>query len=254
MDSRLVEALRLSSSPVAVILTNTRPPDALQFKEGGWGCVASMMLAASKGRTGVFDRKTFGCPGGGTGLGFGDQYEQCAFDIESLLSTGSPEAAASLRRRSRMAGGERFFKSPDQVRTWLGALPFTDVPFEYVVVKPLEQTVPNDQPTLVVFLVNPDQLSALVVMADYERGTGDAVVARFGGACQSILFGYAEARRDRPRGVIGFFDIAQRMHVGRDVLSFTVPFSLFLEMEANVDGSFLEMEDWRRLQARQGNA
>ena len=91
-------------------------------------------------------------------------------------------------------------------------------------------------------------------MADYERGSGDAVVARFGGACQSILFGYAESRRDCPRGVIGFFDIAQRMHVGPDVLSFTVPYSLFLEMEANVDGSFLEMEDWRRLQARQGHA
>jgi hypothetical protein len=44
------------------------------------------------------------------------------------------------------------------------------------------------------------------------------------------------------------------MHVGRDVLSFTVPYSRFLEMEANVDGSFLEMEDWRRLQGRQENA
>jgi uncharacterized protein (DUF169 family) len=254
MNSRLVEALRLASSPVAVILTDTRPPGALQFKEGGWGCVASMMVAVSKGRTAVFDRTTFGCPGGGTGLGFGDQYEQCGFAIDCLLSTGSREAAGRLRRRSRMAEGERFFKSPEQVRAWLGTIPFTDVPCTYVVLKPLAQTSHDDQPALVVFLVNPDQLSALVVMADYERGTGDGVVARFGGACQSILFGYAEARRDRPRGVIGFFDIAQRMHVGRDVLSFTVPYPLFLEMEANVEGSFLELDDWRQLQARQGHA
>jgi len=254
MNSRLVEALRLGSSPVAVILTDTRPPDALQFKEGGWGCVASMMLAASKGRTAVFDRQTFGCPGGGTGLGFGDQYEECAFAIDCLLSTGSREKAGQLRRRSRMADGERFFRSPEQVRTWLEALPFTDIPCKYVVLKPLDETAADDQPALVVFFANPDQLSALVVMADYGRGTGDAVVARFGGACQSILFGYAEARRDRPRGVIGFFDISQRMHVAREVLSFTVPYSLFLEMEANVDGSFLEMEDWRQLQARQEGA
>ena len=94
--------------------------------------------------------------------------------------------------------------------------------------KPLERISPDEPPALVVFFVTPDQLSALVVMADYERGSGDAVVARFGGACQSILFGYAESRRDSPRGVIGFFDIAQRMHVGPDVLSFTVPYALFL--------------------------
>ncbi len=153
-----------------------------------------------------------------------------------------------------MAEGERFFKSPDQARQWLDELPFMEVPFDYVVLQPLEQTSPAAPPALVVFFVNADQLSALVVMADYQRGSGDAVLARFGGACQSILFGYAEFLRDRPRGVIGFFDVAQRMHVGSDVLSFTVPYALFLEMERNVEGSFLEMEDWRQLQARQGSA
>ena len=46
-------------------------------------------------------------------------------------------------------------------------------------------------------------------------------------------------------------DIAQRGKVDRDMLSFTVPWSLFLEMEASVPGSFLEMEDWRELRKRQ---
>ena len=119
-----------------------------------------------------------------------------------------PRANASSGRPTRCATGSARFRSRT-FRTCTSVL------------KPLEQTSPDDQPALVVFFVNPDQLSALVVLADYERGSGDAVVARFGGACQSILFGYAEARRDRPRGVIGFFDIAQRRHVGRDVLSFT---------------------------------
>jgi len=254
MDSKLVTALRLASSPVAVFLTNDKPVEALRFREGAWGCVAASMVAVSKGRTAVFDRRTFGCPGGGTGLGFGNQYEQCGFAIEALLSTGSRETAARLQRRSRMAEGERFFKSPAVVRRWLNSVPFTEVPSEYVVMKPLEDVAEGEKPALVVFLVNPDQLSALVVMSDYEHGTGDSVVARFGGACQSILFGYAEARRDRPRGVIGFFDIAQRARVDRDLLSFTAPYSLFLEMEANVEGSFLEMEDWLELQARQGRA
>lgn len=251
MESKLVDALRLGSSPIAVILTDRRPEGALQFKKGRWGCVASTLLAVAKGRTAVFDRQTFGCPGGGTGLGFGDQYEQCGLAIDALLSTGDAEIAAQMQRSTRMGEGERFFKTPELVRAWLGAMPITDVPAEFVVLKPFEQVTAEDEPALVVFLVNADQLSALVVMSDYARGSSESVVARFGGACQSILLGYAEAQRDEPRGIIGFFDIAQRSHVSRETLSFTAPWALYREMEANVAGSFLEMEDWRELQERQ---
>jgi len=251
MKSKLVDALRLDSSPVAVILTDTKPEGALQFKEGRWGCVASTMLAVAKGRTAVFDRETFGCPGGGTGLGFGDQYRQCGLAIDALLSTGDAEIAAQMQRSTRMGEGERFFKTPELVRTWLGSVPISDVPTEFVVLEPLEQVSAEDEPALVIFLVNADQLSALAVMSDYARGSGESVIARFGGACQSILFGYAEAQRDEPRGIMGFFDIAQRSRVSRETLSFTAPWALFREMEANVAGSFLEMEDWRELQGRQ---
>jgi uncharacterized protein (DUF169 family) len=254
VKSRLAEALRLNSAPVAVVLTDEKPSGALQFKEGAWGCVASTMVAVSKGRTAVFDRTTFGCPGGGTGLGFGDQYEQCHFPIDVLLSNGDEELGKQARRGSRIGEGERFFDSPERVRAWLGTIPFEDVPTKYVVLKPLEHVSPDETPAVIVFLVNPDQLSALVVMADYRRGSGESAIARFGGACQSIVFAYAEAKRELPRGVIGFFDIAQRARVSRETLSFTAPYSLFAEMEANVEGSFLEMEDWVELQARQADA
>ncbi len=35
-----------------------------------------LLAAAAKGKTAVFDRETFGCQGGGTGLGFGNQYKK----------------------------------------------------------------------------------------------------------------------------------------------------------------------------------
>ena len=35
-----------------------------------------------------------------------------------------------------------------------------------------------------------------------------------------------------------------RAQVGKDVVSFTIPFQRFLEMEANIEGSFLEQEPW----------
>ena len=251
MDSKLADALRLSSSPVAVILTDRKPEGALQFKEGRWGCVGSMLLVAAKGHAAVFDRTTFGCPGGGTGLGFGNQYEQCGLAIDFLLANGSKEIADTMERRSHMEEGERFFKTPEMVRQLIASMPITDIPTEFVVFKPLDQVVEGDDPALVVFFVNADQLSALVVMSDYARGSGAGAIAPFGGACQSVLYGYAEAQRESPRGVIGFFDIAQRNRVDRETLSFTVPYTLFEEMETNVEGSFLEMEDWRELRERQ---
>lgn len=251
MESKLTSALKLKLEPVAVILTDDKPAAGLHFKEGNmFGCVASMLVAASKGRTAYFDRKTFGCPGGGTGLGFGDRYG--SFPIDCLLSTGSKELAAMMGMAgSEMEEGERFYKNPETARKWVNTLPFTDVPAEYVVFKPFGQVTDQDEPKLIVFFVNADQLSALVVLSDYNRGTNQSVTAPFGAACQSILFGYAEAEKDNPGGVIGFFDISQRSHVDKGTLTFTVPYKLFQELEANVAGSFLETPAWRKLQERQ---
>ena len=155
------------------------------------------------------------------------------------------------RAGSMMAEGERFYKTPELARKWVDSLPITDIPAEYVVFKPWEQLTQTDKPQMIVFFVNADQLSALVVMADYNRGTNQSITAPFGAACQSILFGYAEAKKENPRSVIGFYDISKRSIVDREILTLTVPFSMFQDMEDSVEGSFLEMHDWRKLQDRQ---
>ncbi len=247
MQSRLAEAIALGSSPIAVILTDEKPEGASQFKEGSRGCVGATIVAVAGGKTAAFDRRTYGCPGGGVGLGFGNCYEQASFPIEKLLSSGDPQAGGG----GPLAEGERFFRTPEIVQEWLGHVPMTEVPTEYVVMKPLEQVTEAEAPALVAFLVNADQLSALIVMTGFARGDAEPPIAPFGGACQSVLYGYAEAKRDLPRGVIGFFDIAQRKRVSRELLSYTVPWSLFLEMEAGVPDSFLELEAWRELRKRQ---
>jgi len=38
-----------------------------------------------------------------------------------------------------------------------------------------------------------------------------------------------------------------RCLLGKDVLTLTVPYSMFLEMEANVEGSFLERSLWKSM-------
>lgn len=45
------------------------------------------LASAAKGKTGVFDRNTFGCQGGGVGLGFGNQYENFMGGIDGFCHT-----------------------------------------------------------------------------------------------------------------------------------------------------------------------
>jgi uncharacterized protein (DUF169 family) len=247
MPAQLLAALAIQHRPLAILLTDTRPEGASQFHEGKWGCVAAMLLASTQGKTIVFDRQTYGCPGGGTGLGFGEAYR--GFPLDCLLSTGGTARGAGGRSHE-FGEGERFFATPLTVRRWMDQLPIQDVPTQYIVVKPLDEVLEHEEPALVYFLVNCDQLSALVFLANYRRGDLEPVTAPWGAACQSILFALAEMERERPRGIIGFFDISQRHRVDRDVLSFTVPWTLFQEMEGNVEGSFLGTQAWETIRGR----
>jgi uncharacterized protein (DUF169 family) len=248
MRSRLAHALNLKQSPVAIVLTDDKPAGASQFKEGKMGCVAAMLLAAARGKSGVFDRKTFGCPGGGTGLGFGNCYT--GFPIDRLLSTGGQSVLADGSTFD-MRDGERFHATPEVTDRWVQALPYRDVPTQYVVIKPLDRVNPQEAVSLILMLVTADQLSALVTLAGFRTGAVHTTISPWGAACQSILFAYAEAKKDLPHGVIGFFDISQRSRVDREILSFTVPYSMFLQMESDVEESFLGTTVWQKLRERQ---
>jgi len=257
MESKIAKAIEMDYSPVAIIWTDDKPEGALQFKEGSRACVVAMLTAAAKGKTAVFDRKTFGCPGGGTGIGFGNQYTYFPGGIEYFLSTGNPEFCQTEMGRNIAKGlphlehGERYFKSPEAAAKFVESLPFMDVPTEYIVLKPLDKLNPGEKPKVVVFLVKPDQLSALVVLANYGRGGNYNVTAPMGAGCHTFgIFPYSEDENETPRAVIGMFDISARPKVDKDILSFSVPYKMFEEMENNVEGSFLEQDPWLKVKER----
>lgn len=248
MKSTLLGSLRLKYSPLAILLTDDMPETAQQFKDGSMGCAAAMFLAATKGRVVAFDEEHFGCPGGGVGLGFGNTY--VGFPIDRLLSTGG-QAQLGNGQSWDMGIGERFFESPEITDRWVSDLPYRKVPTKYIVAKPLDQLEDSESPALIWMLLNPDQMSALVTQSGYRRGSIENIVAPWGAACQSILFAYSECEKERPRAVLGFFDISQRHRVDREILSLTIPYRLFLEMESGTDASFLQTNAWKKLQARQ---
>jgi uncharacterized protein (DUF169 family) len=268
MESKIREATKIKYEPVAIYFSDQRPEGARQFKQGKFGCVMFMLGAAARGQTAVFDRKIFGCPGGGVGLGFGNQYQNFPGGMECFcyfLSVGNDQWETGRQLTEKMkpflkgemlhhfAHGERYVKSPDLVKNFIECLPITEIPAEYVVFKPLKHVdEETEKPEVVVFLCDMDQLSALVILANYGRENNENVIIPYAAGCQTIgIYPFREAESDKGRAVVGLTDLSAREAIKRqlkdDLMTFAMPFKLYQEMESNVDGSFLGQPVWQNL-------
>ncbi len=269
MESQIAQAIKFKYRLVALLWSDEKPEGAMQFSEGKWGCVMWLVVSAAKGKPAVADVKTFGCVGGGVGLGFGNQYLNFPGGEEGFcyfLSSGNAgrsggaELAEQIKpfmtreSHDNFLHGERYIRNPDGVRKFISSLPLTDIPAKYAVFKPLDAVdLSRERPQTVIFFANPDQLSALTVLANYGRGDNENVVMPYAAGCQTIgIYPYREARSDRPRAVVGLTDLSARLYVRKQLgeshfLTFAVPFALFEEMEKNVSGSFLERHTWQGL-------
>ncbi|MGI6225956.1 MAG: DUF169 domain-containing protein [Peptococcales bacterium] len=259
MESKIVRAIGLQNSPIAVMWTDERPDEGVCFQEGKVVCVGPMLVAASKGRTVYFDQKAIGCPGGKASLGFGaiDSKNEFPGGIEYFLSTGYKELYKTEEGRRlaeaipALAEGEGYYKNPEVAKKIIQSLPMLDLSTKYVVFKPLEKVTAAESPKVVIFLVSADQLSALLVLANYEGEHNQNVIAPMGSGCSTIgSIPYSEEDSETPRAVLGLFDISIRRYFDKNTLSFSIPYKLFKKMEGNVEGSFLEKEDWLELLAR----
>lgn len=267
MESAIAKALKSEVEPVALLFSDEKPDQAARFKPGARSCVMFMVTSAARGKTAVLDRESFACPGGGVGVGFGNTYRThfpgelpgfCRFlssgnetdPAGKAIGEGMKAAGAPAGFVDEFLHGERYKQTPDLTEQFVNALPITEVPTQYVVLKPLSKVDPaKEEPVSVTFLVNADQLSALVVLANYDRPGLENVAVPYAAACQVIgILSYKEAQSENPRCLIGLTDISARKHLKSqgyaDKLTFTVPFRRLREMESNVEGSFLRGATW----------
>ncbi|MFP4445372.1 MAG: DUF169 domain-containing protein [Desulfosudaceae bacterium] len=268
MESTIARAIRLKHQPVAVILADEKPDKALQFKEGKWGCVMFMFANAARGKTAAFDARTYGCWGGGVGLGFGNAYEYFPGGVDCFtrfLSSGNKHWEKGQQVAAGMASaagkefaddfleGEKYVQGPELVDQWLEKLPIMEIQSRDVLFEPLSRIgAAGKPPETVVLTVDADQLSALVVLANFARRGMDNVTIPWAAGCQTIgIIPWHEAAADNPRAVVGLTDPSARKNVrkllGTEFLTFAMPWQMFLQMEEQAEDSFLQRPTWLSL-------
>jgi hypothetical protein len=230
-----------NEAPLPIVFYYTDNPvkaDAVKLGEAP-RCIIGSLVLAQKGQNLAFDAAGVGCPGGKRYLGFSDSLMP---NFEYFLSCGIP---------GKMEG-ERYKKTPEMVKEYMEKqAPVIKAPAKYIVFKRWDMLEAADKPEAVIFFATPDVLSGLYTLAIFDETEPDAVITPFGSGCASIVeFPYLETKADRPRAVIGMFDLSARPFVPKDVLSFAAPMSKFKRMMDNMEESFLITESWRKVQKR----
>jgi|WetSurMetagenome_2_1015567.scaffolds.fasta_scaffold06258_3 uncharacterized protein (DUF169 family) len=270
MRSTIAEKSCLAYDPVAVLWSDTMPEGALRIKPGAITCIMPFFAQVlTKGKTAVFDRESYGCPGALAGLGFGNGYPgaffgagvefMSAFFTKGAESSTNREAFCAFanrmpeRDRAKFLEGERLHKNSAKAKRWMTEdLPITDIKERYVIFTPLKKVKKGERPVVVVFAADPLQLTGLITLVGAVREGIDPVIVPPMAACQQIgAYVYDQAKKEYPRAVLGYTDLSARENVGttipENMFTFAVPFSLFEELEEEAQDGVFDGPIWKNL-------
>lgn len=195
-------------------------------------CVFSFFRSWLKGETLHITRDRYGCGGAGYWM-WGIKTRSREDFIRFLVDDEGLKASHELM--------EKWIDSSQPYRATHPHLfvgPFRENLWEYV--------------RTVTFYVNPDQLSTLMVGAQYHSAPDDPppVIAPFGSGCSELQ---PFKNLSIPQAAIGATDIAMRHHLPPDILAFTVTkpmFQLLCELD---ESSFLFKPFLKRLKEARGH-
>jgi hypothetical protein len=201
-------------------------------------CLIGNLKRVRQGHPFVYDVHTQGCSGGKRYTGFSQKLRP---NFEFFLSCGIPGELE----------GERYKRDPMLVEQYLLQHVAFEAPGKYLIFKRWDKLDPMDEPFVVIFFASGDVLSGLFTLANYDFAEPDGVIAPMGAGCGSIV-GYPleQSRSQNPRCVLGLFDVSARPHVGRDELTFSIPFKRFMQMIGYMDESFLITGSWDKVRSR----
>lgn len=224
--------------PIAFFYTDDGGQAPVHRITEGQHCFIDDLAAIRQGRNLSFDTKSIACFGGKRYLGFSQALMP---GFEYFLSCGIPGKLE----------GERYKKSPELVKELLQHIPTHSAPGKYIVFKRWDLLEEADQPQVVIFFAPPDVLSGLFTLANFDEPTNEGVFCPMGAGCATIVqYPLLEGRSNRPRAVLGMFDVSARPGVPANTLTFSIPMQKFERMVDNMDESFLITGSWEKVKAR----
>ncbi len=201
-------------------------------------CIIGALSNVRKGKSSCYNIESVGCFGGKRYLGFTEKIRP---NFEYFLSCGIPGELE----------GERYKKSPELVKEFMKKMPVFKAPASYVVFKRWDMLEEPDAPEVVIFFVQPDVLSGLFTLSNFDVAEQNGVITPMGSGCSTIVqYPYLEKDSEHPRGVIGMFDVSARPYVQENVLTFAVPMNRLATMIENMEESFLSTGSWQAVQKR----
>jgi uncharacterized protein (DUF169 family) len=204
----------------------------------GHSCIVAELAIVRKGRPLAWNLQSLGCSGSKRYLGYTDKLRP---DFEHFLSAGIPGKLE----------GERYVKTPEMVKEMMANMSCIPAKGRYIIFKRFDQLTPDDHPEAVIFFAQPDVLSGLFTLANFDQPDGNAVIAPFGSGCSAIVQQpWLQVETENPKAVLGMFDISARPYVPKDTLTFSVPMKKFKTMVSNMDESFLITNTWHMVKRR----
>jgi hypothetical protein len=224
--------------PIVCYYTDQEDSAELVPAPSGHQCFIGVLAKVRKGASLRFDTDSVGCHGGKRYLGFA---EQIMPNFEYFLSGGIPGKLE----------GERYKKTPELVRDFMKQMPTFKAPAKYIVFKRWDMLEVSDEPEVVTFFAQADTLSGLFTLANFAEPEPDGVRTPFCAGCASIVqYPYFEQDSERPRAILGMFDVSARPYVPRDTLTLAVPMKKFARMVEDMDESFVIAKDWQKVKKR----
>lgn len=204
-------------------------------------CILSALNRVMRGETIVATDSNIACKGGCTGLGLSDGVPDVPGGFGYFIASGRGEGFPI---------GERVKKTPALGEEMLLAQPQNVLDGNTAVeLSPYNASENYDTVTV---LVNPDQLSALIHIFNYEKVDYDNVIMPMVSGCASIFrlpFGEL-ARGEAARAVIGNADVFSRVHFEKDTFFFTVSDRAFKDIIRNSGKSMLAAPIWKNIKKR----
>lgn len=239
ISEKLKEALGLHYFPIAMYFSDEYPQDAVNSDKPFNSCIIPLIFSSAKGKTVAFNRNNAGMDCSTFFLGYKDWIFP---GIECFLSDGIVFGR----------GGERFVKTAKQAKSFVKSYIPKEINRKITVFKPLHQLSEGEYPELILFFVNPDELSGLVYLLHFNSpDKDDLVVTAFHSGCGSLVtlpMKYKTA--GKMKAVVGMHDIAARSKLPKDILTLTMPFELVNEMYHEIDHSFIITDNWKKIKER----